>query len=159
MMLACADPQIQAPPRQEFSFDGAVTGLAFLAEGTLATGLGDGSLRLIAPGDAALPRTVRPHREGATVLAMVADIDGVGVVTGGDDGRVARTGARGEVSVLAEFPGRQADVLAVSPSGGLRAAAVSHNPHYVELFEVFKKILSNLSSICLIGRRFKLQAI
>ena len=54
---------------------------------------------------------------------MAADIDGAGVVTGGDDGRVARTDAGGEVSVLAEFPGRQADVLAVSPSGGLRAAA------------------------------------
>jgi WD40 repeat protein len=44
-------------------------------------------------------------------------------VTGGDDGRVARTDAGGEVSVLAEIPGRQADVLAVSRSGGLRAAA------------------------------------
>jgi WD40 repeat protein len=54
---------------------------------------------------------------------MAIDIDGAGIVTGGDDGRVARTDARGEVSVLAEFPGRQADVVAVSPSGGLRAVA------------------------------------
>jgi WD40 repeat protein len=54
---------------------------------------------------------------------MSLDIDGAGVVTGGDDGRVARTDAGGEVTVLAKFPGRQADVLAVSPSGGLRAAA------------------------------------
>lgn len=123
MMQACDNPQIQAPPRQEFSFDAAITGLAFLAEGTLATGLGDGSVRLIGPGDSALPRTVQPHREGAAVLAMAIDIDSAGIVTGGDDGRVARTDARGEVSVLAEFPGRQADVLAVSPSGGLRAAA------------------------------------
>jgi WD40 repeat protein len=123
MKLACDRPQIQAPPRQEFSFDAAVTGLAFLAQGTLAAGLGDGSVRLIAPGETASPRTVRPHRQGAAVLAMVTDIDGAGVVTGGDDGRVSRTDARGEVSVLAEFPGRQADVLAVSPSGGLRAAA------------------------------------
>ncbi|HEY2526726.1 MAG TPA: WD40 repeat domain-containing protein [Xanthobacteraceae bacterium] len=123
MMQACDNPQIQTPPRQEFSFDASVTGLAFLTEGTLATGLGDGSVRLIGPGDSASPRTVQPHRDGAAVLAMAIDIDGAGVVTGGDDGRVARTDARGEVSVLAEFPGRQADVLAVSPSGGLRAAA------------------------------------
>ena len=123
-MLACENPQIQAPPRQEFSFDAAVTGLAFLADGTLAAGLGDGSVRLLAPGDSASPRTVQPHREGAAVLAMVTDIDGGGVVSGGDDGCVARTDAGGEVSVLAEFPGRQADVLAVSPSGGLRAVAV-----------------------------------
>jgi WD40 repeat protein len=122
-MQACDDLQIQAPPQQEFWFDAAVTSLAFLADGTLATGLGDGLVRLIAPGETASPRTVRPHREGAAVLAMVTDIDGAGVVTGGDDGRVARTDARGEVSVLAEFAGRQADVLAVSSSGGLRAAA------------------------------------
>src|SRR5437763_11477732 len=117
-MLACDNPQIRAPLHQEFSFDAAVTGLAFLAEGTLATGLGDGSVRLIAPREPASPRTVRPHREGAAVLVMVIDIDGAAVVTGGDDGRVARTDARGEVSVLAEFPGRQADVVAASPSGG-----------------------------------------
>jgi WD40 repeat protein len=116
-------PANPAPPRQEFSFDAAVTGLAFLAEGTLATGLGDGSVRLIAPGDTASQRTVQPHREGAAVLAIVTDIDGAGVVTGGDDGRVARTDTRGEVTVLAEFPGRQADILAVSPVGGLRASA------------------------------------
>jgi len=123
-MLACDNPQIQSTPPQVFAFDAAVTGLAFLAEGTLATGLGDGSVRLIPPGDAASPRTIQPHREGAAVLALVTDIDGAAVLTGGDDGRVARTDTRGEVTVLAEFPRRQADVLAVSPSGGLRAAAV-----------------------------------
>jgi WD40 repeat protein len=80
-------------------------------------------VRLVALGDTASPKTVQPHREGAAVLSMSLDIDGAGVVTSGDDGRVARTDARGEVSVLTEFPGRQADVLAVSPSGGLRAAA------------------------------------
>jgi WD40 repeat protein len=36
---------------------------------------------------------------------------------------VARTDTRDEVTVLAEYPGRQADVLAVSPAGGLRASA------------------------------------
>jgi len=51
MMQACDNLQIQVPQLQEFSFDAAATALAFLAEGMLATGLGDGSLRLIAPGD------------------------------------------------------------------------------------------------------------
>jgi len=54
MMQACDNLQIQVPQLQEFSFDAAATALAFL-EGMLATGLGDGSLRLIAPGDAASP--------------------------------------------------------------------------------------------------------
>jgi WD40 repeat protein len=123
MMQECDNPQIQAPPRQEFLFDAAITGLAFLAKDTLAAGLGDGSVRLIGPAEGASPITVQPHREGAAILAMAVDIDGAGVVTSGDDGRVARTDARGEVSVLAELPGRQADVVAVSPSGGLRAVA------------------------------------
>ena len=39
-MLACDNPQIQSTPPQEFAFDAAVTGLAFLAEGTLADGAG-----------------------------------------------------------------------------------------------------------------------
>ena len=104
-MQACDNPQIRAPRRQEFSFDAAVTGLAFLAEGTLAAGLGDGSVRLVAPANTASPRTIQPHREGAAVLAIAADIDGAGVVTGGDDGRVARTDAGGEVSVPQSFRG------------------------------------------------------
>lgn len=89
----------------------------------MAAGLGDGSVRLFAPAEGGSPRTVQPHREGAAVLAMAIDIDGAGVVTGGDDGCVARTDVRGEVRVLAEFPGRQADVVAVSSSGGFRAVA------------------------------------
>lgn len=123
MMLACDNPQIQTPPQQEFSFDAAVIGLAFLAEGTLAAGLGDGSVCLVPSGDTASPKTVQTHRKESAVLAMCLDIDGAGVLTGGDDGCVARTDTRGEVTVLAEFPGRQADVLAVSSSGGLRVAA------------------------------------
>jgi hypothetical protein len=121
--VARDEPRILAPPQQDFSIDAAVTGIAFLADGTLAAGLGDGSVRLIAPRDSLSPTTIQPHRAGAAVLAMCVDIDGAGVLTGGDGGRVARTGADGEVTVLAEFPGRQVDVLAVHASSGLRAAA------------------------------------
>jgi hypothetical protein len=32
---------------------------------------------------------LRPHREGAAVLAMVTDIGGANILTGGDDGPVA----------------------------------------------------------------------
>jgi hypothetical protein len=133
MKLAYDDPQVQAPPRQEFSFDAAITGLAFLAKGTPAAGLGDGSVRLIAADEAASARTVQPHREGAAVLAMVTDIDGAGVVTGVDDGRVSRTDAHGEVSVLAEFAGRQADVLAVCSAGQVRAAAIGRDVRLLDL--------------------------
>lgn len=123
MTLARDEPPILTPPRREFSVDAAVTGVAFLADGGLAAALGDGSMWLIPPGDALSPTTVQPHCEGAAVLAMAVDIDGAAVLTGGDDGRVARTGADGETIVLAEFPGQQVDVLAVNASGGLRAAA------------------------------------
>jgi WD40 repeat protein len=123
MMLTRDEPGILVPPRHDFSVDVGITGIAFLADGTAAAGLGDGSVRLFPVGGSTSPTTVQPHSGGAAVLAMAVDIDGAGVLTSGDDGRVARTGGDGQVTLLAEFPGRQADVLAVNTISGLRAAA------------------------------------
>lgn len=68
MRLGRDDRQSRAPPpRHEFAFDAAVYGLAFLPDGTLATGLGDGSVRLIAPAETASPKIRQPHCEGAAV--------------------------------------------------------------------------------------------
>jgi WD40 repeat protein len=105
----------------EHRFDAPLTGMVFLSGGTLAVGLGDGSVRLIVPDDKVV--TASPHAAGSAVLALVADLDGNSVLTGGDDGRVARTTADGESSILAEFAARQIDVLAVSATAGLRAVA------------------------------------
>ncbi len=116
------EPRIVAPPRQDFSVDLGTTGVAFFADGTVEAGLGHGSVRLLPTGGSASLTTFQPHSGGAAILAMAVDIDGAGVPAGGDDGRVARTGSDGQVTPLAEFPGRQADVLSVDDSSGLRAA-------------------------------------
>lgn len=115
-----AGPRLLSPLRA-FDFGSVVTGLAFLRDGTLAVGLGDGSVRLIAPERE--PVTVRPHAEGAAVLKLAADVDGQSVLTGGDDGLVMRSDAAGETTRLAAFPGQQVDVLTAHPAAGLRAVA------------------------------------
>jgi WD40 repeat protein len=120
MIAADDDPLVLPPARTSFTFDAAVTGLAFLTDGTLAAGFGDGAVRYL--GADREPTVTWPHRDGA-VLALARDIDGRGVLTGGDDGRFMRTTAAGNVACLAEFPGQQADVIAVSAAAALRAVA------------------------------------
>ena len=121
MLLLEDAPRVLAPPRRELAFDAAVTGVVFLADGTLAAGLGDGTVRLVT--DDPAPRIAQPHRDGSAVLALAIDFDGAGVLTGGDDGRLARTAGDGTVTPLAEFPGRQVEVVAVSIAGGRSAVA------------------------------------
>jgi WD40 repeat protein len=131
-MLALDDRRIDAPPRRDFSFDVTLTGAIFLADGTLAVALGDGSVRLVAPGDTGEPDAVQPHCAGAAILAITLDLDGTGVLTSGDDGCVVRTGRDGKTTLLTEFPGRQADVLAVSMVGGLRAATAGREVRLID---------------------------
>ncbi len=111
-------------------FNAPVTGLAFLADGTLATGLGDGTVRLIGAADK--PVTVQAHADGSAVLTLRADLDGKSVLTGGDDGRLARTDHAGTTMTLAKFPGHQIDVLAVSAASGLRAVAAGRGVHVLD---------------------------
>jgi WD40 repeat protein len=111
-------------------FDAPVTGLAFLADGTLATGLGDGTVRLIGAADK--PVAVQTHTDGSAVLTLRADLDGKSVLTGGDDGRLALTDREGTTTTLAKFPGHQIDVLAVSAASGLRAVAAGRSVHLLD---------------------------
>jgi WD40 repeat protein len=111
-------------------FDAPVTGLAFLADGTLAAGLGDGTVRLIGAADK--PVAVQTHTDGTAVLTLRADLDGKSVLTGGDDGRLARTDHEGTTTTLAKFPGHQIDVLAVSAASGLRAVAAGRSVHLLD---------------------------
>lgn len=106
-----------------FQFNAVVIGLAFLADGRLAVALGDGSIRLIRAGGLEQPSTVRPHTAQAALLAAAVDVDGMGLSTGGDDGRLMRTDSGGATSLLAEFPGQQLDVIAVNVPSGLRGIA------------------------------------
>ena len=101
------------PTLHHHSFNAFVVEAAFLG-GTAAFTLGDGTVRL-ADGDAA--RTVTVH--GGAVLAATPTRDGKALLTGGDDGRVALTGADGAVTELGERPRKWIDTVAAGPNGAI----------------------------------------
>jgi len=94
-----------------------VVGAHFLGQ-TAVFVLGEGAL-VLAPG-AGEPRSVPVH-DGA-VLASAADAERI--VTGGDDGKVVATDARGESTILAaDAKQRWIDHVAVGPAGALAWSA------------------------------------
>ncbi len=96
-----------------------VTAAAFSRDGkTAAFALGDGGIVLA---DAAQFRRVPAH-DGAT-LALSADSDPAGFLSGGDDGRLLAVSAGGEIAEIARF-GRKWVEHVASIAGGPRAAAV-----------------------------------
>ncbi|WP_395670446.1 WD40 repeat domain-containing protein [Phenylobacterium sp.] len=103
------------------AFDAYVTACLFDRTGTPAYALGDGSVRF-GGGE------ILQAHDGA-VLSAAAHPSGVGVVTGGDDGRLvwSRPGAPPEA--LAEIPGRWIDSLATSAESGLIAFAAGRELH------------------------------
>lgn len=115
-----------------FQFNAVVIGLGFLAEGRLAVALGDGSVRLICAGGSDQPLTVRPHTAQAALLAAAVDVDGMGLLTGGDDGRLVRTDSDGATSLLAEFPDQQLDVIAANAASGLRGVAAGREIRLID---------------------------
>jgi WD40 repeat protein len=120
MIAADDDPLVLTPPRRQFAFDAAVTGLAFLDGDIVAAGFGDGAVRFFASDNE--PASAQAHRDGA-VLALDVDLDRRSVLTGGDDGRLVQTTPTRDVTCLAEFRGQHIDVIAVSATAGLRAVA------------------------------------
>jgi WD40 repeat protein len=105
-----------------FSFDAYVTE-ALWDSGRAAFALGDGQVRW--EGGA-----VAAAHDGA-ILCAALHPSGVGIVTGGDDGRLiwsrAAPGEAPVAEILAEIPGRWIDALAVSPVSGLIAFATGRD--------------------------------
>ncbi|MGI6246397.1 MAG: WD40 repeat domain-containing protein [Pseudochelatococcus sp.] len=100
------------------SFDAGahVTGVAWL-DGTAAFALGDGGVWLDRDG---ARRRVEAHPDaGALVVARA----GKRLLTGGDDGRVAATGADGAVETVADENGRWITALAGREDGAFAWAA------------------------------------
>src|SRR5215211_480930 len=93
-----------------------VTALAWLKD-TAAFGLGDGGVMLARDGET---HRLVAHPDAAI---LVAACDGERFVTGGDDGRVAVTGADGSTRTLAETGGAWIDSVAVNASGGFAYGA------------------------------------
>ena len=108
--------------------------LARRAGGPAAFALGDGTVRLLAPGGGPEWRTVPVH-EGA-VLAF-AEAPG-GFVTGGDDGRFCRVGPDGSLQEIAKLGGRWVEQVAAygEVKGGLLACATGKQAHVFDAASV-----------------------
>ena len=104
------------PTLHDHSFNAFVVEAAFLG-GTAAFALGDGTVRLADGGDA---RTVSVH--GGAILAATPTRDGAALLSGGDDGLVALTDAKGAVGRLAARPRKWIDHVAAGPGGAVAFA-------------------------------------
>ena len=97
-------------------FEAFVVAAAFI-DGVPAFALGDGTVRF--PG--AEDTQVQAHK--GSVLVAVPALDGKSLVTGGDDGRVARIAGDGTVETLSEKPRKWIDILATGPNGAVAFAS------------------------------------
>ncbi len=103
-----------------YAFDAYVTDVRFDRSGAAAFALGDGTVRW---DDGSV---VQVH-DGA-VLCACDHPSGEGVITGGDDGRLAWSRPSG-TQVLAELKGRWIDAVASSAASGLIAFAAGREAH------------------------------
>jgi WD40 repeat protein len=98
----------------------------------LAAALGDGSMRLLAAkpstGDMP-PREVQVHK--GVSLSLEADADGVGFLSGGDDGCLMIVDPDGMPTVLVEHKNQWIDYVASTPDG-FRAYAIGKNLHVLD---------------------------
>lgn len=107
--------RLSVPSIQEFPFGAFVVEAAFLGD-TAMFALGDGTVRRV-DGPAAGSTSVH---SGAILSATVTA--GSKLLTGGDDGLVALTGASGAVQPVAERPRKWIDHVASGPSGAVAFA-------------------------------------
>ncbi len=102
------------------AFDAYITAALFDKSGQALFALGDGTVRLES-GEA-----LAAH-DGAVLCACLHP-GGEGLITGGDDGRVAWSKAGG-TTAIAEIKGRWIDAVAASPASGLIAFAAGREAH------------------------------
>lgn len=101
------------PTVRRLPFDAFVVGAEFIGS-VPAFALGDGTVRLVR-GNAI---DVRRTHDGA-ILAAVRSLNGGGLITSGDDGRVVETTPTGATTLLAERPKKWIDQLAAGPQGAV----------------------------------------
>ena len=102
-----------------------VVACCFDRDGHLAFALGDGSLRLRAPGTESPLREVAAHAGACLSLAPAPD---GGFLSGGDDGGFLRISQAGDVETLASFPRRWVEHVQ-GHTNGLVACAVGRALH------------------------------
>ncbi len=105
------------PTLQRLPFDAFVVHAAFLGDAAVFA-LGDGTVRL-ARGAVADPVAVH----GGAILAAARTQDGRGLITGGDDGKVALTFGDGRSEAIAARPRKWIEAVAAGPGGAVAFAA------------------------------------
>jgi len=103
-----------------FTFDAYVTAALFDRAGRACFALGDGTVRFEGG------ETVEAH-EGATLSACLPP-KGDGILTGGDDGRLALSTPAG-AQEIAKLPGKWIDAVTAAPDSGLIAFAAGRELH------------------------------
>ena len=121
-------------------FDAYVTAALFDAKGAAVFALGDGTVRFEGG------ERVEAHSDGAVLCACVHP-SGVGVLTGGDDGRVVWSRPSG-AEVLAEVKGRWIDAISASPESGLVAFAAGRDVQVCDVKDpAFSRTFSHERSV------------
>jgi WD40 repeat protein len=114
------------------ALDAFVVAARFSRDGrTLAFAMGDGTARLVSVADPSEYWRSVPVHDGAA-LSFVPDINADGFISGGDDGKLRRIGASGEVKDVAGFGMKWVEQLAshaLDKGKGLIAAGVGKVVH------------------------------
>ena len=123
-----------------FAFDAYVTAALFDRAGRAVFALGDGTVRFEGG------ETVEAHPDGA-VLCAVLPPAGEGVLTGGDDGRVALSTPAGAKEV-ASVPGRWIDAIAASADSKLIAFSAGRDLHVRDTADpAFARVFAHEKSV------------
>ncbi len=121
--------------------DAFVVAARFSRDGrTVAFAMGDGTTRLVPVANSSGDWQSVPVHDGAT-LSFTTDTDASGFLSGGDDGKLRRISAQGEVSDIAAFGMKWIEQLAsyaLDKGKGLIAAGVGKTVHLFD--ETGKKL-------------------
>lgn len=121
------------------SFDAYVSAALFDASGKAAFALGDGTVRFEGG-------EVREVHDGA-VLSAAVHPSGLGLVTGGDDGRVAWVRPDGHEE-LAHVKGRWIEAVAAAPESGLIAFSAGRDLHVRDVKDAaFSRVFAHEKTI------------
>ena len=122
-----------------YSFDAYVTAALFDRAGRAAFALGDGTVRFEGG-------ETTPAHDGAALSACLPP-RGEGILTGGDDGRVALSTPAG-AQEIAKVPGRWIEAIAASAESGLVAFAAGRELHVRDTADpAFARVFTHEKSV------------
>jgi hypothetical protein len=124
-----------------------VIGAAFTRDGAAcAFALGDGTLRLARPAAPQEQWTAAEAHPAGACLALAPD-GADGLLSGGDDGRLVRTGADGAVQQIAPLGAMKWVEHVATHEGGLRAASVGRRLHLFDARSAALKVLDHPTAV------------